>query len=47
MLEQEERKQADYAEFLKDKLMIDQIVQKIYDEDAAAAKKINDQKVSE
>lgn len=31
--EQEKRKQEDYEEFLKEKLMIDEIVRKIHEED--------------
>jgi hypothetical protein len=33
LLEQEKQKQAAYEEFLKEKLMIDEIVRKIYEED--------------
>lgn len=34
--EQELRKQEEYEEFLKDKMMIDEIVAKIYEEDRQA-----------
>lgn len=43
--EQEEKKRAAYEDFLKEKLMIDEIVRKIYDEDLREAEdRINKQK---
>ena len=42
--EQEEKKRAAYEDFLKEKLMIDEIVRKIYDEDLREAEdRINKQ----